>query len=152
MSLSLTSASALRASADKLTSFFTQLTKLTNWNLPFNPTWQSRLFFKNLTAKKVKWRYYVCLSWYKRRRSAPPRQAHLLLQNKFDNWTRQSKNEFRPTAKLPKDGTQRQRGETAAFALTRLQIAAVFFRLCIVCVCFLPFFPFREAQFSTGLA
>ena len=26
--------------------------------------------------------------------------------------------------------------ETAAFALTRLQIAAVFFRLCIVCVCF----------------
>ena len=66
------------------------------------------------------------------------------------NQTKQKR--LRPTAKLPKDGTQRQRGETAAFALTRLQIAAVFFRLCIVCVILLPSFPFREAQFSTGLA
>ena len=46
-----------------------------------------------------------------------------------------AKNYFRPTAKLPKDGTQRQRGETAAFALTRLQIAAVFFASALsVCV------------------
>ena len=41
------------------------------------------------------------------------------------NQTKQKR--VRPTAKLPKDGTQRQHGETAAFALTRLQIAAVFF-------------------------
>ena len=49
------------------------------------------------------------------------------------NQTKQ--NCVRPTAKLPKDGTQRQRGETAAFALTRLQIAAVFFASALsVCV------------------
>ena len=66
-------------------------------------------------------------------RSAETGTLSFTKQTRPLNQTKQK--QIRPTAKLPKDGTQRQRGETAAFALTRSQIAAVFFASALsVCV------------------